>query len=188
MAASAQNLHRNNPFETGRVKAPAYYKAGGRFFREIIIDGIELNSLPTCLIIRSSEYSDLVRLVGCQRLAIWLVAETEIDKNATMLKPKKLPRVLNADEFRRFYQIVDRASDVQHRQGSLQPGRMTWKAFIFRRPPDTAHEWHTWRRSLTRSPHCYSRTDRWRECWTKWATFERPKEHGQRGLKIRNTN
>jgi integrase/recombinase XerD len=29
-------------------------------------------------------------------------------------KPKKLPRVLNADEFRRFYQMVDRASDVQH--------------------------------------------------------------------------
>jgi integrase len=27
---------------------------------------------------------------------------------------KKLPRVLNADEFRRFYQIVDRAEDVQH--------------------------------------------------------------------------
>ena len=34
------------------------------------------------------------------------------------LKPKKkgrkLPNVLNADEFRRFYQIVDRADDVQH--------------------------------------------------------------------------
>ena len=29
-------------------------------------------------------------------------------------KPQKLPRVLTADEFRRFYQIVDRASDVQH--------------------------------------------------------------------------
>lgn len=29
-------------------------------------------------------------------------------------KPTKLPRVLNADEFRRFYQIVDRATDVQH--------------------------------------------------------------------------
>ena len=29
-------------------------------------------------------------------------------------KPKKLPRVLTADEFRRFYQIVDRAEDVQH--------------------------------------------------------------------------
>jgi integrase/recombinase XerD len=27
---------------------------------------------------------------------------------------KKLPRILNADEFRRFYQIVDRAEDVQH--------------------------------------------------------------------------
>jgi integrase len=27
---------------------------------------------------------------------------------------KKLPRVLNADEFRRFYQIVDRAEDAQH--------------------------------------------------------------------------
>jgi len=29
-------------------------------------------------------------------------------------KPTKLPRVLNADEFRRFYQMVDRAEDVQH--------------------------------------------------------------------------
>lgn len=29
-------------------------------------------------------------------------------------KPKKLPRVLNGDEFRRFYKIVDQADDVQH--------------------------------------------------------------------------
>jgi integrase/recombinase XerD len=29
-------------------------------------------------------------------------------------KPKKLPRVMNADDFRKFYQIVDRAPDVQH--------------------------------------------------------------------------
>ncbi len=29
-------------------------------------------------------------------------------------KPKRLPRVLTADEFRKFYQIVDRADDVQH--------------------------------------------------------------------------
>jgi integrase/recombinase XerD len=29
-------------------------------------------------------------------------------------KPKKLPRVLNADEFRRFYRLVDQAADVQH--------------------------------------------------------------------------
>ncbi len=29
-------------------------------------------------------------------------------------KPKKLPRVLNTDEFRRFYVVVDRAEDVQH--------------------------------------------------------------------------
>jgi integrase/recombinase XerD len=29
-------------------------------------------------------------------------------------KPKKLPRVLTADEFRRFYKTVDRADDVQH--------------------------------------------------------------------------
>ena len=31
-----------------------------------------------------------------------------------MKKGRKLPRVLNADEFRKFYQIVDRAEDVQH--------------------------------------------------------------------------
>jgi integrase len=29
-------------------------------------------------------------------------------------KPKRLPRVLTADEFRRFYKIVDQAEDVQH--------------------------------------------------------------------------
>ena len=29
-------------------------------------------------------------------------------------RPKRLPRVLNADEFRRFYSIVDRAEYVQH--------------------------------------------------------------------------
>jgi len=29
-------------------------------------------------------------------------------------KPKRLPRVLTAAEFRRFYQVVDRAEDVQH--------------------------------------------------------------------------
>ena len=29
-------------------------------------------------------------------------------------KPIKLPRVLTADEFRRFYQVLDRAEDVQH--------------------------------------------------------------------------
>ena len=29
-------------------------------------------------------------------------------------KPQKLPRVLTADEFHKFYQIVDRADDVQH--------------------------------------------------------------------------
>ncbi len=29
-------------------------------------------------------------------------------------KPKKLPRILNAEEFRRFYTVVDRAEDVQH--------------------------------------------------------------------------
>lgn len=29
-------------------------------------------------------------------------------------KQRRLPRILNADEFRRFYQVVDRANDVQH--------------------------------------------------------------------------
>ncbi len=29
-------------------------------------------------------------------------------------KPRRLPRVLTADEFRKFYKIVDRAEDVQH--------------------------------------------------------------------------
>jgi len=29
-------------------------------------------------------------------------------------KPKRLPRVLTAEEFRRFYKVVDQAEDVQH--------------------------------------------------------------------------
>jgi site-specific recombinase XerD len=29
-------------------------------------------------------------------------------------KPKRLPKVLNSEDFRRFYEIVDRADDVQH--------------------------------------------------------------------------
>jgi integrase/recombinase XerD len=29
-------------------------------------------------------------------------------------KPKRLPKVLNSDDFRRFYEVVDRADDVQH--------------------------------------------------------------------------
>jgi integrase/recombinase XerD len=29
-------------------------------------------------------------------------------------KGRKLPRILNADEFRRFYEVVDRANDTQH--------------------------------------------------------------------------
>jgi integrase len=29
-------------------------------------------------------------------------------------KGRKLPRILNADEFRRFYEVVDQAEDVQH--------------------------------------------------------------------------
>lgn len=39
-------------------------------------------------------------------------------RQACQLRPAKkgrrLPRVLNADEFRRFYQVVDQADDVQH--------------------------------------------------------------------------
>lgn len=29
-------------------------------------------------------------------------------------KPKRLPKVLNSEDFRRFYEVVDRADDVQH--------------------------------------------------------------------------
>lgn len=39
-------------------------------------------------------------------------------RKACQLRPakkgRKLPRILNADEFRRFYQVVDQAEDVQH--------------------------------------------------------------------------
>ena len=33
---------------------------------------------------------------------------------ASRRKPKRLPKVLSRDDFRRFYQIVDQADDVQH--------------------------------------------------------------------------
>lgn len=33
---------------------------------------------------------------------------------ASKRKPKRLPKVLNSDDFRRFYEVVDRADDVQH--------------------------------------------------------------------------
>jgi integrase len=29
-------------------------------------------------------------------------------------KRRKLPRILNADDFRRFYEVVDHTADVQH--------------------------------------------------------------------------
>lgn len=33
---------------------------------------------------------------------------------ASKRKPKRLPKVLNSEDFRRFYEVVDRADDVQH--------------------------------------------------------------------------
>ena len=47
----------------------------------------------------------------------WRYVSRQVRK-ACQLRPakkgRKLPRILNADEFRRFYQIVDQAEDVQH--------------------------------------------------------------------------
>jgi integrase/recombinase XerD len=37
----------------------------------------------------------------------------QADRGA-VVKPKRLPRVLTAEEFRRFYKVVDQAEDVQH--------------------------------------------------------------------------
>ena len=54
------------------------------------------------------------RGVGLRRLAVCQPPGPPEVRPASGEEAKKLPRVLTADEFRRFYQIVDRAEDVQH--------------------------------------------------------------------------
>ena len=47
----------------------------------------------------------------------WRYVSKRVRKECSLTsrrKPKKLPKVLSSDDFRRFYEIVDRADDVQH--------------------------------------------------------------------------
>src|SRR5262245_13440411 len=47
----------------------------------------------------------------------WRYVAKQVRKECDLRPAKKgrrLPRILNADEFRRFYEVVDQADDVQH--------------------------------------------------------------------------
>ena len=47
----------------------------------------------------------------------WRYVAKQVRKECSLSPEKKgrrLPRILNADDFRRFYEVVDRADDVQH--------------------------------------------------------------------------
>src|SRR5215831_11941948 len=47
----------------------------------------------------------------------WRYVAKQVRKECDLRPAKKgrrLPRILNADDFRRFYEVVDRADDVQH--------------------------------------------------------------------------
>ena len=47
----------------------------------------------------------------------WRYVSKRVRKECSLTsrrKPKRLPKVLSSDDFRRFYEIVDRADDVQH--------------------------------------------------------------------------
>ena len=68
---------------------------------------------------KSQMVARIVRLVRAEGLNYddWRYVSRRVRQKCELRpdkKPIKLPRVLTADEFRRFYQIVDRAEDVQH--------------------------------------------------------------------------
>lgn len=63
--------------------------------------------------------AQIARLVRKQGLDYdgWRYVSKEVRKLCQLRpakKGRKLPRILNADEFRHFYEVVDRAEDVQH--------------------------------------------------------------------------
>lgn len=63
-----------------------------------------------------AQVSRLVRKIGLDYDG-WRYVSKHVRKKCDLQPAKKrrtLPRVLNADEFRRFYKIVDQADDVQH--------------------------------------------------------------------------
>ena len=51
---------------------------------------------------------------GLRRLAVYCQAGAAELRPSPAEAGKKLPRILTADDFRRFYQVVDQADDVQH--------------------------------------------------------------------------
>lgn len=64
----------------------------------------------------AAQIARLVRKEGLDYEA-WRYVTKEVRKLCQLRpakKGRKLPRILNADEFRHFYEVVDRAEDVQH--------------------------------------------------------------------------
>jgi integrase len=68
---------------------------------------------------KSTMVARIVRLVRAEGLTYddWRYVSRRVRQLCELRpdkKPVKLPRILTADEFRHFYQVVDRAEDVQH--------------------------------------------------------------------------
>jgi len=63
-----------------------------------------------------SQIARIVRRAGLD-YQVWRYIAKQVRKQCDLKPAKKgrrLPRILNADEFRKFYQVVDQAEDVQH--------------------------------------------------------------------------
>lgn len=63
-----------------------------------------------------AQVARIVRKAGLD-YAAWRYIAKQVRKECDLRPAKKgrrLPRILNADDFRRFYEVVDRADDVQH--------------------------------------------------------------------------
>ncbi len=63
-----------------------------------------------------AQVARIVRKAGLD-YAGWRYIAKQVRKECQLRPAKKgrrLPRILNADDFRRFYEVVDRADDVQH--------------------------------------------------------------------------
>ena len=68
---------------------------------------------------RAQLISKLARFVRKEGLSYddWRYVSRRVRRKCDLhpaAKPKRLPRVLTADQFRRFYEVVDQADDVQH--------------------------------------------------------------------------
>ncbi len=63
-----------------------------------------------------AQIARIVRRVGLDYQG-WRYVAKQVRKECDLRpakKGRKLPRILNADDFRRFYEVVDKAEDVQH--------------------------------------------------------------------------